>query len=90
MKKVDLYDFKFNYRFKKGDEVTYNKVIFKTKPYPFNGEVFVTNSNDKNMLKISRSSVTWNWWELEPIGFINKCNYWIRFYIWWCMRFAKL
>ncbi|MDU6996001.1 MAG: hypothetical protein E6356_14160 [Terrisporobacter othiniensis] len=33
---VDLYDYKFTYKFKKYEKVTYNKLIFNKPPYPFN------------------------------------------------------
>ena len=88
---VDLYDYKFRYNFKKYETVTYNKVIFKGKPYPFN------ISNSRVVLKvygdfigIDEAEYWWSWWEIVPDNVLKKCIYWFKFYIWYYTKFKKL
>ena len=88
---IDLYEFKFKYNHKKYDKVTYNKVIFKGKPYPFNIlETRVILGINYDFIGIDKSDTWWNWWELVPKNNFKKPIYWLKFYIWYFTKFKKL
>ena len=88
---VDLYDYKFRYNFKKYETVTYNKIIFKSKPYPFNiSKVRVVLKAEGDFIGINEANHWWNWWEIVPNHRFKKCIYWIKFYPWYYIRFKKL
>ena len=90
---IDLYDYKFKYNFKKYETVTYNKVIFKKAPYPFN------ISNTRAALKViddfigiseGEANHWWSWWEIVPRNIFKKILYWPKFYLWYYTKFKKL
>ena len=88
---IDLYDYKFKYNFKKYELVTYNKIIFKDKPYPFNiSKVRVVLETDGNFIGLNEVRSWWNWWEIVPNRRVKKYIYWLKFYIWYYTKFKKL
>lgn len=88
---IDLYDYKFRYNFKKYETVTYNKVIFKDKPYPFNiSKVRVAIESDGEFIGIDGVKQWWNWWEIVPNDKLKRCVYWVKFYIWYYTKFKRL
>lgn len=88
---VDLYDFKFKYKFKKYDLVKHNNVIFKRNPYPFNiCEVRVITEIRGEFIGIDEKGQWWNWWEIVPYNKFKRCIYWIKFYIWYYTKFKKI
>lgn len=90
MKNIDLYDFKFNYKFKKGDVVRYNTVIFKE---DFTNKMqylnLVVDIHDE-FIELNEVKTFFNWWEIVPANGIGRINYWIRFYIWYYMKLKRL
>ena len=90
MKNIDLYDFKFNYKFKKGDVVRYNTVILK--------EDFTNKTQYLNLvvdihdefIELNEVETFFNWWEIVPANGIDRINYWIRFYIWYYIKLKRL
>ena len=88
---IDLYNYKFRYNFEKYELVTYNKVIFKDKPYPFNISKFRVVTEVKGEFNgIDGVRMWWNWWEIVPNRKFNRVIYWVKFYIWYYTRFKKL
>lgn len=90
MKNIDLYDFKFNYKFKKGDVVRYNTVILKE---DFTNKMqylnLVVDIHDE-FIELNKVKTFFNWWEIVPVNGIDRINYWIRFYIWYYMKLKRL
>jgi hypothetical protein len=88
---IDLYDYKLYYRFKKYEKVTYNKVIFKKAPLPFNiNKTRVILEGGKNFLGVDKGTSWFCWWEMVPTNIFKKVIYWTKFYPWYYTRFKKL
>ena len=88
---IDLYDYKFKYKFKKYETVIYNNIIFKQKPYPFNvSEVRVITEIKDEFIGIDGERQWWNWWEIVPNNKLKRCIYWFKFYIWYYTKFKRL
>ena len=89
--KIDLYNYKFRYNYKKGDKVKWNKVIFKESPFEID-EIKVVDEvkrSTKDFVRIYGIRQWWNWWELAPTQTIKKPIYWIKFYSWYLIRYKR-
>ena len=87
---VDIYDYKFNYNFKQGERVTWNTKIFKRCPFDVDETKTITEISKTKNVRLNNKIIWWNWWELTPTSKIKKLLYYIKFYIWYYLKFKRL
>ena len=89
---ISLYDFKFRYDFIKGEKVKWNKKIFKKCPFEVDEVKIVDDirKETKDFVGVKGIRMWWNWWEIVPTSLIKKPIYWIKFYMWYWIRYIKL
>lgn len=89
---VDLYDYKLKYKYKAKDKVIWNKKIFKACPFEIDEikEIGEVNKRPPDFIGILGIRQWWAWWEVVPMNIFRKPIYWIKFYLWYYLRFKKL
>ena len=88
---IDIYNYKFIYNFKQGDKVSWNKKIFKSCPFNVDETKTITEiSKTAKNVRLNNKIIWWNWWELTPTSKIKKLLYYIKFYIWYYLKFKRL
>jgi hypothetical protein len=86
---IDLYDYRFEYKYKKKDKVTYNKKIFRKCPFE-KDEIKEINEVVVNFVGIEGIRQWWCWWEVIPTNRFKRVIYLIKFYHWYYTKFRKL
>lgn len=87
---VDLYNKKdLQYKYHVGDKVTWNNKVFERCPLALENNKEVKQLISR-FVRVEDTTILWNWWEIVPTKWIKKPLYWIKFYIWYLMKFKRL